>query len=281
MPDRSKALRKAYAADICRRAGVRDPRVEAAFAAVRREDFSGPPPWRIAGGVFGGERANDLRRLYDDVLVAIDPRRGINNGQPSLHAHCIEALALKEGETVAHVGAGAGYYTAILARLVGPTGKVFAYEIETDIADRASAALASYPQVEVFARSGVEGLPPVDCVYVNAAASHPAKGWLDALKVGGRLMFPMHAAGSSGAMLLVTRPQSGGVWPAKFLSGVVFIACEGVQDPVTAVRLDEAFRRGGSGQVKSLRFGAEARDTDWLRGEGWALSTEAPPSVQD
>lgn len=281
MERRFEALRRAYAADICRRAGVRDSRVEAAFAAVPREDFSGPPPWSIACGGYGAELSDDVRRLYDDVLVAIDSSKGINNGQPSLHAQCIEALGLREGESVAHVGAGAGYYTAILARLVGPAGKVFAYEIDTKVAERARANLASYPQVEVLARSGIEDLPPVDCIYVSAAASHPVKGWLDALKVGGRLMFPMHAARSSGAMLLVRRPPSGEAWPAKFLSGVVFIACEGAQDPAVAVRLDEAFRRGGSAQVRSLRLGAAPRATDWLRGDGWALSTNEASSVQD
>ena len=53
------------------------------------------------------------------MLVAIDAERGINNGQPSLHAQSIAALELKEGETVVQIGAGAGYYTAILAELVG------------------------------------------------------------------------------------------------------------------------------------------------------------------
>ncbi len=103
--------------------------------------------------------ASDPERLYEDVLVGIDARRGINNGQPSLHAQAIDALGLKEGETVLQIGAGAGYYTAILATLVGPKGRVTAYEIEPDIAERAAANLARYPQVEVRARSGVEDLP--------------------------------------------------------------------------------------------------------------------------
>jgi hypothetical protein len=30
--------------------------------------------------------------------------------------------------------------------------------------------------------------------------------------------------------------------------------------------------------VRSLRFGGEGRVTDWIRGDGWALSTEAPES---
>jgi protein-L-isoaspartate(D-aspartate) O-methyltransferase len=275
MQDKIASRRRAYAAEIARRAGVGDPRIEAAFAAVPREDFAGPPPWRVgSGGLFGVGSTADPGRLYEDVLVAIDAERGVNNGQPSLHALCIEALELKEGETVVQVGAGAGYYTAILAHLVGAEGRVIAYEIEPHIAKRAAANLARYPQVEVRARSGVQGLPQADAIYVNAAATHPLRGWLDALKIGGRLVFPLQAAGSSGAMLKVTRGERGDAWPARFLMGVVFIACEGAQDPGIARRLDGAFRRGGSERVRSLAFGGEPRRSDWLRGDGWALSTE-------
>ena len=188
---------------------------------------------------------DDPERFYEDVLVAIDAERGINNGQPSLHALCIEALELKEGETVVQVGAGAGYYTAILADLVGAEGRVIAYEIEPDIAERAAANLARYPQVEVRARSGVEGLPQADAIYVNAAASHPLRAWLDALKAAGRLVFPLQAAGSTGAMLMITRPERGEPGRPASSSGVVFIACEGAQDREMGRKLDEAFRRGG------------------------------------
>src|ERR1700722_8113396 len=164
--DRLAKRRRAHAAESTRRAGVSDPRIEAAFAAVPREDFAGPPPWRIgSGGGFGLTSSDDPARLYEDVLVAIDARRGINNGQPSLHAEAINALGLKQGETVVQIGAGAGYYTAILATLVGPKGRVIAYEIEPDIAERAAANLATYPQVEVRASSGVERLLLADAIY--------------------------------------------------------------------------------------------------------------------
>ena len=278
MQDTIARRRRAYAAEIAGRAGVRDPRIEAAFAAVPREDFAGCPPWRIgSGGMFGLDSTDDPERLYEDVLVAIDAERGVNNGQPSLHALCIEALELKEGETVVQVGAGAGYYTAILAHLVGAEGRVIAYEIELDIAKRAAANLVGYPQIEVRARSGVEGLPMADAIYVNAAASHPLRAWLDALKAGGRLVFPLQAAGSSGAMLNVTRGERGGAWPARVLMGVVFIACEGAQDREMARRLEAAFRRGGAERVRSLVFGGKPRRSDWLRGDGWALSSEPAP----
>jgi protein-L-isoaspartate(D-aspartate) O-methyltransferase len=273
--DRLAERRQAYAVEITHRAGVRDPRIEAAFAAVPREEFAGPPPWRIgSGGVFGLTSSDDPARLYEDVLVAIDAERGINNGQPSLHAQSLDALGLKEGETVLHIGAGAGYYTAILAKLVSVKGKVIAYEIAPDIAARAAANLARYPQVEVRARSGVEDLPQADAIYVSAAASHPVRGWLDALKAGGRLVFPLQAARSSGAMLIVTRPEHGEAWPARLLTQVVFIPCESAQDSEMGRRLDQAFRHGGQAGVRSLRFGSEPSETDWVRGDGWALSTE-------
>jgi protein-L-isoaspartate(D-aspartate) O-methyltransferase len=268
------AKRHAYAAEITRLAGVRDPRIEAAFAAVPREDFVGLPPWRVGSGAFGSVSVSDPERLYEDVLVGIDARRGINNGQPSLHAQALDALGVSEGETIVQIGAGAGYYTAILATLVGPTGRVIAYEIEPDLAERAAANLARYPQVEVRARSGVDDLPDADAIYVSAAATHPLRAWLDALKPGGRLIFPLQAAGSSGAMLIVTRPERGEAWPARLLAGVVFIACAGAQDRETGRRLDQAFRRGGTERVRSLRFGDAPRDSDWMRGEGWALSIE-------
>ncbi len=45
-------------------------------------------------------------------------------------AIAIKALKLRPGQTVADIGAGSGYYTVRIAREVGPTGKVFATDIQ-------------------------------------------------------------------------------------------------------------------------------------------------------
>jgi hypothetical protein len=57
--------------------------------------------------------------LYTNDLVGIFPERQINNGQPSFHAALISSASPADGEHVVHIGTGDGYYTAILAHLVG------------------------------------------------------------------------------------------------------------------------------------------------------------------
>ena len=42
----------------------------------------------------------------------------------------IEALDLKEGMVVADIGAGSGYYTSRMSKRVGPTGRVYATDIQ-------------------------------------------------------------------------------------------------------------------------------------------------------
>jgi SAM-dependent methyltransferase len=43
------------------------------------------------------------------------------------------ALALREGEVVADIGSGSGYFTLRFARAVGPTGRVYAVDVSPDM----------------------------------------------------------------------------------------------------------------------------------------------------
>jgi len=96
------------------------------------------PPWSRGQGYVS---THDPAFLYHDTLIALDTARGINIGQPSFHAHCLDQLAPQEGDAVLQVGAGSGYYTALLAHLVGPGGRVHAYEIDLALAERAARSL--------------------------------------------------------------------------------------------------------------------------------------------
>jgi protein-L-isoaspartate(D-aspartate) O-methyltransferase len=278
--DRLEAHRAFYARLITANAGIPTiaERLINAFSTVPRERFVGPGPWRVftASGYITTP-SDDPALLYQDITVALQSEGQINNGQPMLHAACLAALRVEPGEAVIHVGAGAGYYSAILAELTGPSGSVVAYELEEDLARRASDNLAGYSNVAVHHRSGAEGpLPECDVLYICAGATDPLDVWLDSLRPGGRLLFPLTPAQGPGGMLLITRTASGG-FAARFVCQAMFIPCIGARNEEVANRLTEAFKAGGLRDVQSLRRDAPAAEGCWCAGRGWWLST-APVS---
>ena len=116
---------------------VNDGRVEAAFAAVKRERYLRPGPWQILRhSGYHPTPDVDPVYLYSDVLIGIVPERGLNNGMPSYLAPLISSANIRAGEHVVHIGAGVGYYTAIMAHLAGSAGKVTAIEFDPALAQR-------------------------------------------------------------------------------------------------------------------------------------------------
>jgi protein-L-isoaspartate(D-aspartate) O-methyltransferase len=110
-----------------------DPRLQQVFELIQREAFLGPGPWRVRAGGPWPINVDDTYvetpdanpvYLYQNVLVALDADRHINNGEPFLHAHWIGAVAPKPGDAICHIGAGTGYYSAILSVLALPRGTV-------------------------------------------------------------------------------------------------------------------------------------------------------------
>jgi len=270
--------RQSYARLLAANAGLSaaHQRIIDAFATVPREQFLGPPPWQVFSGFGYSESVSDPALLYQDALVSLKPEAHLNNGQPSLHLASLAALAIRQGETVVHVGAGTGYYTAILATLTGPSGRVIAYEIDKDLAVRARDNLATYANVEVRHQSGTDGpLPECDVVYVNAGATSPVEAWTDALRPGGRLLFPLTPVHGAGYMLLVTRTPTG-EFAAKFTTGAIFTPCIGAQEDGTGQRLADAFARSNVAAVRSLRYHTTPDATSWFAGPDWWLSTATP-----
>jgi protein-L-isoaspartate(D-aspartate) O-methyltransferase len=278
--DRLAAHRYFYAALVTTAAGAaKNERLKAAFASTPRERFVGAGPWKVfAGGGYVETPTDDPAFLYQDLVVALAPERRINNGQPVLHAINLAALNVKDGEKVLHIGAGTGYYTAVLARLTGETGTVMACEIEHDLAQNAIQNLSDFSNVTVQERSGSEApLPACDVIYVNAAATSPLNIWLDALQWNGRLLFPLTPADGpegmpgTGGMLLVTRNNTDR-FDARFLCPTMFVSCVGARDEETAQKLSVAFKRGDFRNVRSLRRNSQPDDTCWCAGNGWWLS---------
>ena len=272
---RADAYREFFATLVTSNAGVTGPsELKAAFASTPRERFLGKGPWKLLTPVGYIETpSDDPAFVYYDAAIAIEPQKNINNGQPTLHAFCLAALNIRAGETVTHIGAGTGYYTAMLCKLVGPQGSVHAYEIEPHLAKRAVQNLADASHVTVYDRSGSEGqLPASDVVYVSAGATGPQSGWMSALNAEGRLLFPLTSAKGVGGMLLIKRIPSD-AFEAKFLCPAMFIPCAGARDDETSERLSDAFGRGDLKSVQSLRWNSPPDHTCWFAGQDWWLSS--------
>jgi protein-L-isoaspartate(D-aspartate) O-methyltransferase len=276
-------IRHRYAAEVRAAANLTSGALVAAFAKVPRERFLGAGPWQILSpGIDAGDYRtttdDDPVHLYRDVLVAIDPSRRLNNGQPSYLAFCIESLELREGDRVLHVGCGVGYYTAIMAEVVGPTGHVVGIEIGADLASRARENLRYLNHVAVIHGDGGDYDPgPCHAIFVNAGATHPRTVWLDSLRPGGRLILYLTVAvddtgAGKGGMLKVSREGQG--YRARFLSSVAVFHCRGARDESANRRLLAAMKRGGWGSVQSLRRDAHTlNDACWLHGVDFCLST--------
>jgi len=275
-----------YAEEIRFAANVQSRELIDAFAGVRREDFLGPGPWKIvSAGSLGFEywttEDDDPRHVYHNVLIAIDSGRQLNNGQPGSLALWLDALQVKPGSRVCHIGCGTGYYTAILAHVVGEAGNVLAVEVDTALAETARRNLASFPQVEVAAADGWEiDSGARDAILVNAGVTLPNPLWLERLEPGGCLEVPLTIAGpgagsGSGMMLKVVRVNA--AYQARFVSPVaIFSMTNGRSDRENAA-LRQALAGGKWNALRSVRLDRHSADeTCWLHGDRVCLSAKEP-----
>jgi protein-L-isoaspartate(D-aspartate) O-methyltransferase len=276
-------IRAAYTKQILAAAGVVDnTRLGAAFSATLREDFLGAGPWSILRwGRYVTTPDADPVYLYTDDLVGILLERKINNGQPSLHARLIHQAAPAAGEHVVHIGTGTGYYTAILAHLVGPSGRVTGIEYEPELAARAKANFAAYPNVGIVEGDGaLVSFDAADVIYLSAGCTRPAESWLDRLADGGRLILPMTADQSPGSLGQVADAgavfrieRRGEDYLARWISPVAIFPCAGNRDDASERALTEAFVKGGRQKVTRLYRNQEIpEERCWVRGSGWCLA---------
>ena len=268
--------RRSFAEELRFVAHLGDQRVVDAFAAVPRERFVGAGPWRIFdidGVGYWSTPDADPRHLYHNVLIALDESTGLNTGQPSLWAYHFDRLGIREGDRVLQIGTGSGYFTAILAEIVGRSGKVLGLEVEPRLATAAQGNLAAWPQASVRL---VEGIVPVDgqwdAVIAFAGATAPPPAWLDALAQGGRALIPMTGTERWGFMLRLDRQGAG--LSARSAGRVGFFHCVGARDDGEAAALTRAlYDPAGQQQMKWLRRDQHQRDEScWLHGDGWCLS---------
>jgi precorrin-6B methylase 2 len=113
----------------------------------------------------------------------------------------LAALRLRRGETVADIGAGSGYFSWRMARLVGETGIVYAVDIQQEMLDLLMQQMAKQ-RVEKIVKPILgtvtdPKLPPASCdtmllVDVYHEFDHPFEmisAMVEALKPNGRIVF--------------------------------------------------------------------------------------------
>jgi protein-L-isoaspartate(D-aspartate) O-methyltransferase len=271
-------IRGFYAKLMARASRSADPRLERIFELVPREAFLPPGPWRImVGQTYIETPSADPLYLYQNTLVALDADKGINNGEPYLHAAWIGLAAPQPGEIVTHIGAGMGYYSAILSMLVLPGGQVHAFEIDGRLAAAARRNLAPFENVSVTAGNAVDKpLPTSDLIYVNAGVTAPPARWLQALRPGGRMIFPWRPSKTVGLAVLVTAKAAG--FDARPLMPAWFIPCVGAGEVgADSAPIEASTARG----ARSLHLTAE-RPPDATAtavfADVWFSSEPLPPS---
>jgi protein-L-isoaspartate(D-aspartate) O-methyltransferase len=280
--------RRFYADEIRFVANLESPALIEAFARVPREKFIGPGPWQVGSAevralaAAGMGRAvyvtvDDPRDLYHNVVVVIDAGRDINNGQPSALAHWINALQLQPGNRVYHLGCGVGYYTAIMAEVVGRSGSVVATEIDSDLAGRARENLSGYANVQVHSVDGAEFDPgECDAMLINAGVTHPHALWLDRLRDGGRLVLPITLATSEtlGAGLMTKIVRRFDRFSAQGVTPVGIYSCKSVRDPELEPLVRSALTTQVLFKVQSLRREPHEQEATCLvHGKGMCFSS--------
>jgi protein-L-isoaspartate(D-aspartate) O-methyltransferase len=278
--------RRSYAQAIASAAGLTTPALVEALATVPREQFLRPGPWLVVGAADARKPPHwtpddNPEAVYQDASVAIDPDRQLFNGAPSFLSRLIDNLSLVPGSRVLHIGAGLGYYSALMALIVGPSGRVVAVEVDEGLAADARTNLASMPWVEVRQDNAADVEGPFDAILVNAGVTHPQESWLDALGRGGRLLMPltvslpaMGATLGKGVMLMVTRTPENAFIP-EVQSFVAIYSALGLRDAAIEASLGQAMRRTSFPNLTRLRRDPHpGNEGCWLHAERFCLSME-------
>jgi protein-L-isoaspartate(D-aspartate) O-methyltransferase len=280
--------REFYAREVKFSANLTTPGLEAAYARVPREKFLGPGPWQIGSAEARTMSAagmlqmayltvDDPRDVYHNVVVSLERSKDINNGQPSALGRWIDALELKAGTRVYHLGCGVGYYTAIIAEVVGPSGSVVGIDLQPELVERANKNLEGYSNVTVETGDGATFDPEeCDAILVNAGVTHPQTIWLERLRERGHLVVPftmaMNPTLGQGVMTKIVRAR--GAYSAEMVTPLAIYSGGRMRDPELEPVMVKALTTGGLLKLKSVRRDAhEPQETCVVHGREVCLST--------
>ncbi|MGW2317404.1 methyltransferase, FxLD system [Streptomyces sp. NPDC001680] len=188
-------LRNRLVDDILRAdaSGLRDARVETAMRAVPRHAFLPDVPLEEAYA----NKSVTIKENPDEDALPLSCA-----SQPDVVHFMLVQLAVREGDNVFEIGAGAGYNVALLKHLTGRSGQVTTCDIDPDVTAYARRMLDANgcDDVRVVTRGGALGAPefgPYDRMIATVGMWDLPGTWWDQLAIAGRLVVPLRWRGLS------------------------------------------------------------------------------------
>ncbi|MCH7604537.1 protein-L-isoaspartate O-methyltransferase [Patescibacteria group bacterium] len=189
---------------------LKTPAIIRAFSEINREDFV----------------PLDMKQI-----ASIDSALPIGSGQtisqPLVVAFMLEELEPKKGQHILDIGAGSGWTTALLAHIVGNSGKVVGIEIIPELAEFGKNNVGKYSFIEkgiaiFISQDGSAGYlseAPFDNILISASLQEKriSESWKDQLKEGGKIVTPIKES------IWVFTKTSRGEFEEKEYPGFVFV----------------------------------------------------------
>lgn len=199
--------------DLINNGYLKTPNIIEAFRNIKREDFV---------------LAEDKKNAEINAPLSIGFGQTIS--QPLTVAFMIELLRPKKGDKILDIGSGSGWTTALLAEIVGSTGRVYSIEVVSELKKFGEKNVSKYNfikkgVVKYFCKDGRMGLleyASFDKVLVSAAAEEAPKKLLEQLKIGGRLVIPIGKQFESQEIVQVDKQDEKKFKEKKF-PGFIFV----------------------------------------------------------
>ena len=206
-----------------------------AVCAVPRHDLvpfyylqSDDGTWRQVD-VMAGE--SELATVYSDTTLitalADAAPEGRGSGQvtvssstmPGLMVTMLEALRIRDGDSVLEIGTGTGYNAGLLSARLG-SDHVYSVDVDPTLVEAARERLAAIGHTPTLvARDGDQGLAefgPYDRIIATCAVPAIPAAWLEQTKPGGLILVDFKPSGHAGNLVLLE--CQGEIATGRFLS---------------------------------------------------------------
>jgi protein-L-isoaspartate(D-aspartate) O-methyltransferase len=141
-------------------------------------------------------RPTDLPLANEDVPLPLDESGLATISAPHAYLLSFRLLGLRPGDHLVELGSGSGYGAALASYIVGPHGSVLSFEIDPELAHRATTLLSNVRNVRVVPMDAMHSTPhwrgarKITCTF---AVARVPQVWIDALPIGGVLAAPVGA----------------------------------------------------------------------------------------